>query len=145
MMKNFIDCNIFRIALLPVLLVLTACAEPSAVALQEQSRVTAPGGKVDAVLATPATDATVGEVTEIHLVSAGSKHFRAASLRADKASGIRLHWRDANTLLIRCDAARIFAFTNFWQGAGVDNSEQTVALELDGCRYPGAAPDKDKS
>ena len=56
----------------------------------------------------------------------------------------RLHWRDAHTLVVSCDAARIFAFSNFWQSAAVDNFHYTVALELDGCRYP-AAPDKDKS
>lgn len=148
MMQIRTSFHIARAALLLALLALlalAACTDSTAVALKEQARVAAPGGKVDAVLAEMATDATVGHAYEIHLVPAGSTRFATASLRADKAAGISLHWRDAHTLLIRCEAARIFAFSNFWQSAEVDNYTYTVALELDGCRYPAAAPDKDKS
>lgn len=132
-----------RLATAIVALALNACAEPTA-ALQEQSRLAAPGGRVEAVLAAVGGDATTGQAVELHLLPTGESRYAAPSLRADKVAGLRLHWRDGHTLVISCDAARIFAFSNFWQSASVDNFHYTVALELDGCRYP-AAPDKDKS
>ena len=118
------------LALLAVLIGTVDCGS-GAVGGNEVARASSPDGKVDAVLVTHDTGATVPTPTELYITSKGAKpRSDERVLRAEHVRDATLTWQADRLLELSYGTARIYTFKNVWFSPAVDNYEYRVEIKL---------------
>lgn len=122
------------LCLMVVLFCIVGCGQSTPT---EVYRLTSPDNKVDAVVATKETDATVRTPFFLYIVPKG-RHITEAEavLVADSMENAQVVWKAPKKLVVSFSSGRIFSFSNFWHSSDLDNFQYGVNVYLDDASVP---------